>query len=60
MPIMAPKPGPAMPSLFRFLTVVGLLGVIIYGGMIALAHWFDPKPREITVSVPADRFAKQR
>jgi hypothetical protein len=49
-----------MPSLFRFLTVVGLLGVMIYGGMIALAYWFDPKPREITVSVPPDKFAKQR
>jgi hypothetical protein len=24
-----------------------------------LAYWYDPKPREITVSVPADRFAKQ-
>jgi hypothetical protein len=24
-----------------------------------LATWFDPKPREITVSVPPDRFAKQ-
>jgi hypothetical protein len=60
MPIMTPKPGPAMPSLFRFLSVVGLLGVIIYGGMIALAYWFDPKPREISVTVPPDKFAKQR
>jgi hypothetical protein len=60
MPIVAPKPGLAMPSLFRFLAVVGLLGVIVYGGMFALARWFDPKPREITVSVPPDKFAKQR
>jgi hypothetical protein len=58
--MFGPKPGPAMPSLFRFLTVVCLLGAIVYGGMLALAHWFDPKPREITVSVPADKFAKQR
>ena len=49
-----------MPSLFRFLAVVGLLGCIIYAGMFALATWFDPKPREITVSVPPDKFAKQR
>jgi len=49
-----------MPSLFRFLAVVGLLGVMIYGGMLALATWVDPKPREITVSVPPDKFSKQR
>jgi len=49
-----------MPSLFRFLAVVGLLGVMIYGGMFALATWVDPKPREITVSVPPDKFSKQR
>jgi hypothetical protein len=24
-----------------------------------LATWFDPKPREITVSIPPDKFAKQ-
>jgi hypothetical protein len=24
-----------------------------------LATWFNPKPREITVSIPPDRFAKQ-
>jgi hypothetical protein len=49
-----------MPSLFRFLTVVGLLGGLIYGGIFALATLFDPKPREITVSVPPDKFAKER
>jgi len=60
MLIMTPKPGLAMPSLFRFLTVVALLGGLVYAGMFALAYWFDPKPREITVSVPPDKFAKQR
>jgi hypothetical protein len=49
-----------MPSLFRFLTVVAILGVLVYGGMFALATWFDPSPREITVSVPPDKFSKQR
>jgi hypothetical protein len=55
-----PSAGSDMPSLFRFLTVVGVVGGLIYGGMFALATWFDPKPREITVSVPPDKFAKQR
>jgi hypothetical protein len=49
-----------MPSLFRFLTGVALLGGLTYGAMYMLANWFDPKPREITVSIPPDKFAKQR
>jgi hypothetical protein len=49
----------SMPSLFRFLTLIGVLGGIAYGAMFLLATWFDPKPREITVTIPADRFAKQ-
>jgi hypothetical protein len=57
---VAPILDAAMPSLFRFLTVVGILGGLAYGTMFMLAHWFDPKPREITVSVPADKFSKQR
>jgi len=49
-----------MPSLFRFLMVVGVIAGLIYGAMFVLANWFDPKPREITVSIPPDRFTKQR
>jgi hypothetical protein len=49
-----------MPSLFRFLAFIGLAGGIIYGGMFALAQFYDPVPREITVSIPPDRFAKQK
>jgi hypothetical protein len=48
-----------MPSLFRFLVAVGIAGGLIYGGMLALAYMVDPKPREITVSVPPGKFAKQ-
>ena len=48
-----------MPSLIRFLTGVALVGGLIYGGMFALANFYDPKPREITVVVPPDRFSKQ-
>jgi hypothetical protein len=49
-----------MPSLFRLLAVIGLLGAIVYGGLYALAHFVQPKPREITVSVPPDKFYKTR
>jgi hypothetical protein len=52
--------GVAMPSLFRFLTLIGVLAGLVYGGMFLLATWFDPKPREITVSIPPDKFAKQQ
>ena len=48
-----------MPSLFRFLLVLCLLGGLVYGSMYALANWYNPKPREITVSVPPDKFTKQ-
>jgi hypothetical protein len=50
----------AMPTLFRFLLILTMLAGMGYGAMYALAHWYDPKPREITVSVPSDRFAKQQ
>ena len=48
-----------MPSLFRFLTLNGVLGGLISGAMVMHATWFDPKPREITGSIPPDKFAKQ-
>lgn len=48
-----------MPSLFRFLTVVAVIGGLIYGAIFALANFVNPKPREMTVSVPPDRFLKK-
>jgi hypothetical protein len=49
-----------MPSLFRFLLVLGIIGGIGYGVIFALATFVNPKPREITVTVPPDRFYRQR
>jgi hypothetical protein len=48
-----------MPSLLRFLLVLCVLAGAGYGAMYALAHWYSPKPREITVSIPPDKFTKQ-
>lgn len=48
-----------MPSLFRFLTVIAIIAAIGYGAMYALATFVPLKPREITVSVPQDKFIKQ-
>ena len=43
-----------MPSLLRFLVVVGLLAGLIYGAIYALASFVEPTPREMTVTVPRD------
>jgi len=47
-----------MPSLLRLLAVIAILGAAVYGGLYALAHYVQPKPREITVSIPPDKFFK--
>jgi hypothetical protein len=49
-----------MPSLLRFLIVIAVLGAVIYGGLYSLAHFVEPKPREITVSIPPEKFFKNR
>lgn len=41
-----------MPSLFRFLFVLGVLAALVYGGMIALVAYVQVQPREITQTVP--------
>jgi hypothetical protein len=48
-----------MPSLFRFLTIVAVIGGIVYAVVFALANFVNPKPREMTVTIPADRFLKK-
>jgi len=35
--------------------IIGFLVGIVYAGMFALVTFVDPKPREITVRVPAER-----
>jgi hypothetical protein len=48
-----------MPSLFRLLTVIGVIAGIGYGALFALANFVNPKPREITVTIPPDKFLKR-
>jgi phage shock protein PspC (stress-responsive transcriptional regulator) len=47
-----------MPSLFRLLTVIAIMVGAVYGGLYALAHFVAPKTREISVTVPPDKFFK--
>lgn len=49
-----------MPSLFRFLLFVGILGGLAYGALFSLATFVQLKPREIIVTVPPDKFYKNR
>jgi hypothetical protein len=44
-----------MPSLIRLLVVLGLIGAVIYGGVIALVILVEPKQHEMSVRVPNDR-----
>jgi hypothetical protein len=48
-----------MPSLFRFLTVVAIIVGVAYGAIFALANFVNPKPREMTVTIPPDKFLKK-
>ena len=48
----------SMPSLIRLLMVVGLLGGVAYGAMFALANFVQPKQREMSITVPAQRLTK--
>ena len=49
-----------MPSLLRFLAVVGIIAGIIFGAIYSLAYLVDPKPRDISVTIPPDHYYKQR
>jgi uncharacterized membrane protein len=48
-----------MPSLFRFLAIVAIIVAVVYGAVYALANFVNPKPREITVTIPQDKFLKK-
>jgi hypothetical protein len=48
-----------MPSLFRFLTVVAIIVGVVYGVIFALANFVNPKSREMTVTIPPDKFQKK-
>lgn len=47
-----------LPSLFRFLFLLGVLAALVYGGMIALVAYVQVEPREITQSVPIPKAPK--
>lgn len=44
-----------MPSLFRFLATIAILGGLIFAGMFALATFVEPTPREMSVTIPSSK-----
>jgi hypothetical protein len=48
-----------MPSLFRLLFVVAVIVGLGYLIVFSLANFVDLKPREISVTIPADKFIKR-
>jgi hypothetical protein len=47
-----------LPSLIRFIVIVGAIVAIAYGVMIALVTSVTPQPREMTYTIPAQRLNK--
>lgn len=41
-----------MPSLFRFLLVVGVLGTVVLGGLYLVGVILEPGQGEMSISVP--------
>ena len=47
-----------MPTLFRFLVILCLIGGLGYIAVFSLANFVKYEPREITVTIPPDKFLK--
>ena len=48
-----------MPTLFRFIVIVGLLVAAGYGGLYLLATRFEPNPQEVTYPIGNVKIRKQ-
>jgi len=64
--VNAPQPGrlgwdqrTTMPSLFRFLSVIAIIGGLVYGAVYSLANFVNPTPREMSVNISPDKFQKK-
>jgi len=56
----AQLPEASVPTLFRLLLVVGLLGGLVYAGMVALVTFVEPEQREIVQTVSPSRLNKDK
>lgn len=44
-----------MPTLFRFLFICAVIAGSIYGAMLALVTFVEPREREVTIRIPSER-----
>lgn len=47
-----------MPTLFKFLGFLTIIGGLAFGGMMALVVFVEPQTREMVEIIPPSRFAK--
>ena len=57
---MVERQGWFMPSLFRFLFVLGILVALGWAALIALVYLYEPKPREMTVTIAPQKLNTPR
>ena len=46
-----------MPTLFKLLTVLALLGGLVYGAMVVLVMMVEPRTGEISIRIPIEGVA---
>jgi hypothetical protein len=49
-----------MPSLFRFLVILGVIGGLAYVAVFSLANFVKLHPREMSITIAPDKFVKQQ
>ena len=49
-----------MPTLFRFLMIVGVIAGVVTGSLYVLAEYFQPEPNSAAVSFRLDRAEASR
>jgi len=49
-----------VPTLFRFLLIVGILAALVYGGMVALVTYVEPQQHEIIQTLNPSRLNKDK
>jgi hypothetical protein len=47
-----------MPSLVRFLLVIGVLAGVLFGGLYVLSEFFEPEASETRTAVPGVKIRK--